>query len=627
MATPETRPPQTQEAQARQAQASAPIVAQRRSAPNAAGQPSPPPHREHTLAPGQFVFEEGEIGDYAYVLVSGSVEICKLGGSEYITLKKLEPGALFGEMALLDKTPRSASARVTTASVVREIDEQALKSHIRQSPAVAMDMMHRLASYVRDSNKSLGGSLFNGRNGDQSAPLPPPSDLEENKRHKSQAERELEDLLLEFQSPREALERRRYPMALIYTFGAILFMILSFTLWASLSVIDTTVSARGRLTTTVPTIPVQATDHAMVKEILVQEGVRVAKGEPMVILDETFAVADLAQAEVGFRQLTAKIQRLSAEMNRENLQSAANIDSEIERKVFRNRLQEYHARIAAFDLDLVNLEQQLTTSENNARLNWEQLSIQAQIAQARQQLFDEKVGSQLNLLQARNSYLSSLKSYHAHLDTAHQLTSRMESIRANRMAFISDWFSQIGQQLSESLKQRDAQKEGLVKLNRRMKNIRILAPADGVVMALEKTLFVGAIVSKGNTILSLVPSNVPLTAELDIDPRDIGNLMMGASVSIKLDALPFQKHGEMRGEVTFISEDTVAESTDGTPGTFYRARATIIENKLEKLPPNFRLVPGMLFTGDILAGRRRLITYFIYPVVRTINTSFTEPGQ
>ncbi len=160
-----------------------------------------------------------------------------------------------------------------------------------------------------------------------------------------------------------------------------------------------------------------------------------------------------------------------------------------------------------------------------------------------------------------------------------------------------------------------------------MKNIRILAPVDGVVMALEKELFVGGIVTEGGPVLSLVPSNVPLIAELDIDPRDIGNLMMGASVSVKLDALPFQKHGEMKAEISFISEDTVDESTDGTSGSFYRARATITANRLKKLPPNFRLVPGMLFTGDILAGRRRRITYFLYPVVRTINTSFTEPGQ
>ncbi len=101
--------------------------------------------------------------------------------------------------------------------------------------------------------------------------------------------------------------------------------------------------------------------------------------------------------------------------------------------------------------------------------------------------------------------------------------------------------------------------------------------------------------------------------------------MLGAEVSLKLDALPFQKHGDLAGEITFISEDTVDESTDGKPGTFYRANAAIMSDELRDVPDNFRLVPGMLLTGDVLSGRRRLITYFIYPVIRTIETSFSEP--
>jgi HlyD family secretion protein len=169
-------------------------------------------------------------------------------------------------------------------------------------------------------------------------------------------------------------------------------------------------------------------------------------------------------------------------------------------------------------------------------------------------------------------------------------------------------------------------KEDLVKLRRRKENVKILAPADGVVMEMQN-LFVGALVREGDTLMSLVPSNVPLTVELDIDPKNIGNLMLGAKVSVKLDALPYQKHGEIKGEISFISKDTVDTGLDGQQGTFYRARSTMGSIELRDLPGNFSLVPGMLLNGDIRAGRRRLITYFLYPIMRTIKTSFTEPGQ
>ena len=74
------------------------------------------------LAAGDVLFREGEVGDFAYQVVKGKIEVCKFNGDEYVTLSILEKGALFGEMALIDKQPRSAMARATQEAVVKEID-------------------------------------------------------------------------------------------------------------------------------------------------------------------------------------------------------------------------------------------------------------------------------------------------------------------------------------------------------------------------------------------------------------------------------------------------------------------------------------------------------------------------
>ena len=78
-----------------------------------------------SLAEGDVLFREGEVGDFAYQVISGEIEICKFNGDEYLTLSNLKKGSLFGEMALIDKQPRSAMARATKESVVREIDQNA----------------------------------------------------------------------------------------------------------------------------------------------------------------------------------------------------------------------------------------------------------------------------------------------------------------------------------------------------------------------------------------------------------------------------------------------------------------------------------------------------------------------
>ena len=83
--------------------------------------PKTPKPALRNLAAGDVLFREGEVGDFAYQVVKGKIEVCKFNGDEYVTLSILEKGALFGEMALIDKQPRSAMARSVDEAVVKEI--------------------------------------------------------------------------------------------------------------------------------------------------------------------------------------------------------------------------------------------------------------------------------------------------------------------------------------------------------------------------------------------------------------------------------------------------------------------------------------------------------------------------
>ncbi len=580
-----------------------------------------------SLAVGEFIFDEGEIGDLAFVIVSGTVEICKLSGTELIVLQEINEGTLFGELALIDKSPRTASARAKTDVVVREVDEKALMAHIKRSPDVAINMMHRLSTYVRSTGQSLTSNAFDGNadtyNGGD-ALRSRKRDLENSQDLKWDTD--VDHIINDYQSPEVALEKRRAPPVITFTVVIILAFIGSFVAWASLSVIDTTISARGRLTTTVPTISVQATDNSVVKQLHVKIGQRVEQGQVLVNLDATYAQANLARANIEFGQFDTKIQRLQLEMNRKGPDRIDDIRNSLEQKIFLSRHKEYTSRIASFDLDIRSQLEKIKTARSDIKLAGQQLEIKQQLEAARRKLYQKEIGSHLNLLIARDGRIATERMYRGLQNSVNSLNGEVEALRAKKQAFISGWFSRIGVELSQASNDRASKKEDLIKFRRRLENIQIVAPAAGTIIAIQD-LFAGAIVNEGTTVMSLVPSGVPLTVEIDVDPRDIGNLLPGAYVSIKLDALPYQKHGELIGEISFISDDTVDTSLTGDKGTFYRARATISSDELRDLPAKFRLVPGMLLTADIRAGRRRLITYFIYPVIRTLETSFAEPGK
>ena len=113
-----------------------------------------------TFLPGDFIFREGEYGKVAYVIEEGDIELVKFTGEDYITLAEISKGALFGEMAIIDGSPRSGSARAKTSCVLREVSEEQLKQYLSASPQTSLDMMRRLAGYARSANEKLNRDAF-----------------------------------------------------------------------------------------------------------------------------------------------------------------------------------------------------------------------------------------------------------------------------------------------------------------------------------------------------------------------------------------------------------------------------------------------------------------------------------
>jgi hemolysin D len=133
------------------------------------------------------------------------------------------------------------------------------------------------------------------------------------------------------------------------------------------------------------------------------------------------------------------------------------------------------------------------------------------------------------------------------------------------------------------------------------------------------------VIKTGDVIATIVPKVNKFHVEVDIDPADITHVYEGAKVKIMLDALPSQKHGELIGEIELLSKDTVDEDIFGESNSVYRAEVKITDNKLVKLPEGFTLLPSMTVSGNIISGKRTVMTFLLFPVIKTLETSFREP--
>lgn len=103
------------------------------------------------LKAGETIFKEGETAQELYVIKSGQVEI-RLGNR---LLATLEANDIFGEMALFDSTPRSATAVAKTDVALVPVSKKDFVTLVSRVPTFALDIMSMLARRLREANKAM----------------------------------------------------------------------------------------------------------------------------------------------------------------------------------------------------------------------------------------------------------------------------------------------------------------------------------------------------------------------------------------------------------------------------------------------------------------------------------------
>ncbi len=97
------------------------------------------------FAPGDVIFSAGQRGDCMYVVRDGTVTI----EAEGLPIEEIGPGGIFGELALIDSAPRSATATATAPCELIALNERAFLFHVSQTPFFALNVMRVLSERLR----------------------------------------------------------------------------------------------------------------------------------------------------------------------------------------------------------------------------------------------------------------------------------------------------------------------------------------------------------------------------------------------------------------------------------------------------------------------------------------------
>ena len=587
------------------------------------------------LLPGDYVFREGEFGQTAFIIETGIIELIKFTGDQHTVLTELEKGALFGEMAIIDNSARSASARAKNECVLKVVSEEELKKHLSSSPTASLDMMRRLASYVRTANERLNRDAFaeveDNSKSDKSLSQNPPKNVD---KYTEKTIREFNDELDEFAniSPKK-------PLAVAGI--SIIAMVLSFGIWASFAEIDVTVATRGKILTSIPNVEAESNHSSVIKTILVKEGDEVEEGQPIALFDETLVASDFRNSKEELAAVEKEIVSTRAELNFMVGKEFVAPSDPLQLSIFNGQVREIERlkRQLAVKTKLLGFlknrkTEPLSDSDALTLFNSKMAEIKTSLDDMDIKIsFLKKETTRLKRLLAAGVVPSS--DYENKMQELTQIESQRAKYFASEISTnveqIDDLSSQLqtlehgkNKNLQDLLRKRQSLFEKFVKLERQAKDVELKAPVSGTILKLEDQ-YQGSVIKTGDVIATIVPKVNKFHVEVDIDPADITHVYEGAKVKIMLDALPSQKHGELTGEIELLSKDTIDEDIFGEPNSVYRAEVKIIDNKLVKLPEGFTLLPSMTVSGNIISGKRTVMTFLLFPVIKTLETSFREP--
>lgn len=111
------------------------------------------------LPAGNFLFHEGDLGNQAYLIQEGEIEIFKNSDGRSVLLAVRKAGELVGEMSLLEASPRNASGRARTDSQLFVIDHTVLDELISTRPSAARTMLHTFSSRLRSMDLTIQQSV------------------------------------------------------------------------------------------------------------------------------------------------------------------------------------------------------------------------------------------------------------------------------------------------------------------------------------------------------------------------------------------------------------------------------------------------------------------------------------
>ncbi|HEY8158036.1 MAG TPA: HlyD family type I secretion periplasmic adaptor subunit [Methylobacter sp.] len=412
-----------------------------------------------------------------------------------------------------------------------------------------------------------------------------------------------------------------------------MWLLMAFTalalLWAVFGRIDVVATAQGKVVPNDRSKTIQPFETATVKAIHVADGQSVKAGDVLIELDATTAQADqqriIGDLAVARLQVT-RGQAMLAALEKGKppiLQHPAEVNEAMFREAERLLLGqhgEYIAKKGRIEATIAQRKAELHSTQELVRKLEQTVPIAQQRAQDFESLLAKHYVAQHDYLDRKQVAIeqeadlatqrSRVKEIEAALREAHEQSVAMtaETRRVN-LDSITD-----GQQKAATLEQE------YLKADLRNKLTQLISPVEGTVQQLA-VYTVGGVVAPAQPVMVIVPHDNPLEVEAFIENKDIGFIKPEQDAEVKIETFQYTKYGTIHAKVASVSHDAI---NDEKRGLIYSTRVKMERATINVDGIDVNLSPGMAVSVEIKTGKRRVIEYFLNPLLQYGHESLRE---
>jgi hemolysin D len=405
-------------------------------------------------------------------------------------------------------------------------------------------------------------------------------------------------------------------------FWIIIGIIFFTTIWLFVGKVDIVVTARGKIIPDGNIKIIQPLDTGVVQKILVKEGDFVKKGQILMEIDPSTTQPELLSLQENLNYLDMESKRLGAVSDGTTLVlppvPLSNSESlKTQQSLYSSSMSDLKNQLQVKIMELKRVEEQINSALTQKKNYQNLLSLSVDKEKRMNNVIDLIAKDDLEKVQADiGTYRSNVAEADYKLkELSHQRNQTLQETEYVK----SNFKTQNLNQLSDRQKQVTQLKSNIQQITYKNQKQKIVSPVDGYINTL-LIHTIGGVVTPAEKLLSIVPVDAPLVVKATVSNNDIGFIKEEMQVSIKIDTFDFQKYGIVNGVVDKISKDSI---DDPKLGPVYDVYITPLNKSLIIEGKPVLISSGMSLSAEIKVGKRRIIEFFIYPMIKYWNQAIT----